>query len=317
MSENCIKLNNINKYFGNKQVLDNVCFEVPFASVYGLLGPSGCGKTTTVKIISGILEATSGETLVLGEKMPSLPLMARIGYMAQSDALYPDLSAKENMEFFGALYGLAGKAFAKRFDDVMALVNLSDDKDKVVGAYSGGMKRRLSLAMAILHQPTVLILDEPTVGLDPRQIIEIRHLIKDLGAEHTVVLSSHILHEVADVCERVVIINNGAIVAQDTLENLTKSISDSFRVRLRVLGPEREAKRVIREVAGVESIEALGSKEPGSADFMVEAAREADIRVPLFRALSRADLPILTMRPLDIELEDIFLQLTADAGEGY
>ena len=213
MSENCIKLNNINKYFGNKQVLDNVCFEVPFASVYGLLGPSGCGKTTTVKIISGILEATSGETLVLGEKMPSLPLMARIGYMAQSDALYPDLSAKENMEFFGALYGLAGKAFAKRFDDVMALVNLSDDKDKVVGAYSGGMKRRLSLAMAILHQPTVLILDEPTVGIDPllrKSIWDEFHRMTAEGV--TILVTTHVMDE-AEKCTHLSMMRSGRLIA--------------------------------------------------------------------------------------------------------
>jgi ABC-2 type transport system ATP-binding protein len=208
----CIKINDINKYFGEKQVLKNVSFEVPYAAVYGLLGPSGCGKTTTVKIISGILESTSGEAFVLGEKMPSLPLMSRIGYMAQSDALYPDLTAKENMEFFGALYGITGKIFERRFNEVMALVNLSEDKHKLVGAYSGGMKRRLSLAMAILHEPPVLILDEPTVGIDPllRKNIwdELYRMTKD-GV--TILVTTHVMDE-AEKCTHLSMMRAGALI---------------------------------------------------------------------------------------------------------
>ena len=213
MSESCIRLNSINKYFGTKQVLKDVSFEVPFAAVYGLLGPSGCGKTTTVKIIAGILEAGSGEAFILGEKMPRLSMMNRIGYMAQSDALYPDLSAKENMEFFAALYGLKGHAFKQRFDEVMALVNLSDDKNKAVGAYSGGMKRRLSLAMAILHKPPVLILDEPTVGIDPllRKVIwdELYRLTKD-GI--TILLTTHVMDE-AEKCTHLSMMRAGLLIA--------------------------------------------------------------------------------------------------------
>ena len=213
MPESCIKTSKINKYYGDRQVLKDVSFEVPFASVYGLLGPSGCGKTTTVKIISGILEATSGDAFVLDEKMPSLPLMSRIGYMAQSDALYPDLSAKENMEFFGALYGIAGKAFETRFDEVMALVNLSDDKNKAVGAYSGGMKRRLSLAMAILHKPPVLILDEPTVGIDPllrKSIWDELYRMTESGV--TILLTTHVMDE-AEKCSHLSMMRAGLLIA--------------------------------------------------------------------------------------------------------
>jgi ABC-2 type transport system ATP-binding protein len=161
----------------------------------------------------------------------------------------------------------------------------------------------------------MLILDEPTVGLDPRQIIEIRQLIKDLGKDHTVVLSSHILREVEDGCERVVIINNGRIVAQDTLENLTANISETFRLRLRIEGPEREVKRAIRELPGTRSVESFGSKEKGSVDYMVESDRDVDIRRPLFHAMGRLQYPILVLRPMDMDLEDIFLQLTSENGE--
>ena len=212
MSEICIKINDINKFYGNRQVLRNVSFEVPFASVYGLLGPSGCGKTTTVKIISGILEASSGEAYVLDGKMPSLKLMSRIGYMAQSDALYPDLSARENMEFFGALYGITGKAFEKRFDEVMTLVNLGDDKNKAVGAYSGGMKRRLSLAMAILHEPPVLILDEPTVGIDPllrKTIWDEFYRMTEGGV--TILVTTHVMDE-AGKCTHLSMMRSGSLI---------------------------------------------------------------------------------------------------------
>lgn len=213
VSESCIKINKINKYYGDRQVLRDVSFDVPFAAVYGLLGPSGCGKTTTVKIISGILEATSGEAFVLDKKMPSLTLMSQIGYMAQSDALYPDLSARENMEFFGALYGITGKAFVKRFDEVMALVNLSEDRNKIVGAYSGGMKRRLSLAMAILHRPPVLILDEPTVGIDPLLRKNIWDELYRMTADGvTILLTTHVMDE-AEKCSHLSMMRAGELIA--------------------------------------------------------------------------------------------------------
>ena len=210
--ESCISIKNINKYYDTKQVLKDVSFEVPYTAVYGLLGPSGCGKTTTVKIISGILEATSGEALVLGKNMPSLPLMNRIGYMAQSDALYLDLSAKENMEFFGALYGMTGKAFLRRFDEVMELVNLSGDRDKLVGAYSGGMRRRLSLAMTILHKPPVLILDEPTVGIDPLLRKTIWDELYSMTREGvTILVTTHVMDE-AEKCTHLSMMRAGALI---------------------------------------------------------------------------------------------------------
>ena len=233
MPESCIVLNNINKYYGDRQVLKDVAFDVPVASVYGLLGPSGCGKTTTVKIISGILEATSGETFVLGEKMPKLQLMSRIGYMAQSDALYPDLSAQENMEFFGALYGITGKAFAQRFDEVMAIVNLSDDKGKAVGAYSGGMKRRLSLAMAILHKPPVLILDEPTVGIDPLLRKSIwDELYRMTGEGVTILVTTHVMDE-AEKCTHLSMMRAGALITSGPPSEIqsnakAKTLEDAF-----------------------------------------------------------------------------------------
>ena len=222
MSDVCIRTDNLNKFYGTQQVLKDVSFEVPRSAVYGLLGPSGCGKTTTVKIIAGILDASSGEAYVLDGKMPSLPLMSRIGYMAQSDALYTDLSARENMEFFGALYGITGKAFEERFDEVMALVNLSDDKNKVVGAYSGGMKRRLSLAMAILHKPMVLILDEPTVGIDPLLRKSIWDEFFRMTARGvTILVTTHVMDE-AEKCTHLSMMRDGHLIAVGSPSEIQK-----------------------------------------------------------------------------------------------
>jgi len=220
----CIILNKVNKYFGDKQVLKDVSMSVPYGCIYGLLGPSGCGKTTTVKIMAGILESTSGETYVLGRKMPQLDMMNEIGYMAQSDALYTMLSAADNLEFFAAVYGMKKAQYKKRILEVMELVNLADDLNKPVSAYSGGMKRRLSLAMAILHNPKVLILDEPTVGIDPllRQDIW-KELYKMSENGVTILVTTHVMDE-AVKCHRLAMMRRGVLIAQGTPDELQNRI---------------------------------------------------------------------------------------------
>lgn len=225
--EDCIILNKVNKYFGDKQVLKDVSLRVPYGCIYGLLGPSGCGKTTTVKIMAGISESTSGETYVLGEKMPRLSLMNKIGYMAQSDALYMMLSAKDNLEFFASIYGMKKDQYKKRILEAMELVNLADDLDKPVGAYSGGMKRRLSLAMAILHNPKVLILDEPTVGIDPllrQDIWKELYTLAQSGV--TILVTTHVMDE-ALKCHKLAMMRRGVLIAQGTPEELQENIGAS------------------------------------------------------------------------------------------
>lgn len=220
----CIVLNRVNKYFGDKQVLKDVTMSVPYGCIYGLLGPSGCGKTTTVKIMAGISESTSGETYVLGKKMPQLALMNEIGYMAQSDALYTMLSAADNLEFFAAVYGMKKEQYKKRILEVMELVNLADDLNKPVGAYSGGMKRRLSLAMSILHNPKVLILDEPTVGIDPllrQDIWKELYNMSDKGV--TILVTTHVMDE-ALKCHRLAMMRRGVLIAQGTPKELQENI---------------------------------------------------------------------------------------------
>lgn len=220
----CIILNKVNKFFGDKQVLKDVSMNVPYGCIYGLLGPSGCGKTTSVKIMAGISEATSGETYVLERKMPQLSLMNEIGYMAQSDALYMMLSAADNLEFFAAIYGMKKTQYKKRIMEVMELVNLAEDLNKPVAAYSGGMKRRLSLAMAILHNPKVLILDEPTVGIDPllrQDIWKELYNMSDNGV--TILVTTHVMDE-ALKCQQLAMMRRGVLIAQGTPQELQERI---------------------------------------------------------------------------------------------
>ena len=214
----------LSKSYAGKPVLQDFDLDLPDSGLVGLTGPSGCGKTTTVKIMAGISESTSGETYVLGKKMPQLALMNEIGYMAQSDALYTMLSAMDNLEFFAAVYGMKKEQYKKRIQEVMELVNLADDLNKPVGAYSGGMKRRLSLAMSILHNPKVLILDEPTVGIDPllrQEVWKELYAMSDKGV--TILVTTHVLDE-ALTCHQLAMMRKGVLIAQGTPTELQERI---------------------------------------------------------------------------------------------
>lgn len=220
----CIVLRKVNKFFGKKHVLKEIDLEIPYGHIYGLLGPSGCGKTTIVKIIAGILEATSGETYVLGERMPQLSLMNKVGYMAQSDALYGTLTAAENLQFFGAIYGMSKGEIKKRTAEVMELVNLTEHLHKPVQAFSGGMKRRLSLAMAVMHNPPVLVLDEPTVGIDPLLRRTIWAELNTLARQGiTILVTTHVMDE-ADKCHSLAMMRDGRLIAKGTSRELQERI---------------------------------------------------------------------------------------------
>ncbi|MBD2870846.1 ABC transporter ATP-binding protein [Paenibacillus arenilitoris] len=219
-SEICVRARDVIRKFDDKKVLHDISLDVAKGGIFGLLGPSGSGKTTFVKLIAGIDEATSGQIEVLGTPMPKLAMMVRIGYMAQSDALYAELTAKENLEFFGALFGLRGSRLKQRMHEVMALVNLTDHMERSVGAYSGGMKRRLSLAIALLHEPEVLILDEPTVGIDPVLRKSIWDELQSLSRQGTTILvTTHVMDE-ADKCDRLGMLRDGRLIASGSPEEL-------------------------------------------------------------------------------------------------
>ncbi|MEY8000772.1 ABC transporter ATP-binding protein [Clostridium sp. Mt-5] len=217
-----IVVENVDRYFGKQQILYNINLKISYSQIFGLLGPSGSGKTTLVKMISGIDMPTHGQIYVLGEKMPKLSMMNKMGYMAQSDALYGDITAEENLKFFAAMYNISKRDCTKRIDEVMELVNLSEDLKKRVSQYSGGMKRRLSLAIAMLNQPPVLILDEPTVGIDPVLRKSIWDELNGLSKKGTtIIITTHVMDE-ADKCDNLCMIRNGRVIAVGTPEILKK-----------------------------------------------------------------------------------------------
>ena len=312
-----IEIQNISKRYGNKFAVKDATFTIKKGEILGFLGRNGAGKSTTMNIVTGYISATSGSVTVNGHDILQDPREAKrcIGYLPELPPLYMDMTVDEYLRFVCSIKDVKKSYIKSHLDDITELVRITDVRGRLIKNLSKGYKQRVGIAQALVGNPEVVILDEPTVGLDPRQIIEIRKLIKELGEDHTVVLSSHILHEVADVCERVVIINQGSIVAQDTLENLTKNISETSRFRLRVAGPEREVQKLIRDIPGTRTIDQMGVKEPETFDFLVEADRNTDIRRPLFNTLAKSGYPILMLRPMDIELEDIFLQLTTERGE--
>ena len=312
-----IEIQNVSKKYGNKWAVKDASFTIKKGEILGFLGRNGAGKSTTMNIVTGYLSATSGRVLIDGHDILEEPREAKrhIGYLPEIPPLYMDMTVDEYLRFVCAIKDVKKSYVKTHLDDITELIRITDVRSRLIKNLSKGYKQRVGMAQALIGNPEVVIMDEPTVGLDPKQIIEIRKLIKQLGEDHTIVLSSHILHEVADVCERVVIINQGKIVAQDTLDNLTKNISDTSRFRLRIAGPERDVYKAIRDIPGTRSVDEMGCKEPDSYDFLVEADRGADIRRPLFNQMAKMGCPILMLRPMDIELEDIFLQLTTDKGE--
>lgn len=220
MENSCINMQGVNQFYGTRQVLTEITLEIGKGCIYGILGPSGCGKTTLVKAMAGILVPTTGSVQVLGQSMPQLAVMNQIGYMAQSDALYPNLSGKENLEFFGALYGLRKQVLQQAIAESLELVKLTDAQHKLVRSYSGGMKRRLSLAMAILHKPQVLILDEPTVGIDPLLRRDIWKALYDMAqAGTTIVVTTHVMDE-ADRCFQLMMMRDGCVLETGTPEEI-------------------------------------------------------------------------------------------------
>lgn len=312
-----IEIQNVSKRYGNKYAVKNATFTIQKGEILGFLGRNGAGKSTTMNIVTGYISASEGKVLVDGHDILEEPreVKRRIGYLPEIPPLYMDMTVEEYLRFVCAIKDVSMKNVRGHLNDICELVSIQDMRKRLIKNLSKGYKQRVGMAQALVGNPEVVIMDEPTVGLDPKQIIEIRKLIKQLGEDHTVVLSSHILHEVADVCERVVIINKGEIVAQDTLEHLTHGISETFRMMIRVAGPAREIQSVIRQLDGTRYIEAMGSKEPDTVDFLVESDRNIDIRRPMFNAMAKLGYPLLMVRPMDIELEDIFLQLTSDKEE--
>ena len=312
-----IQVENVTKRYGQRIAVDGLNFRVDKGEVLGFLGPNGAGKSTTMNIITGYLSATEGTVTVDGHDILEEPqeVKRQIGYMPELPPLYVDMTVQDYLAFVCDIKGVARPRKRDTLDRAMTLLRIADVRHRLIKNLSKGYKQRVGVAQAIIGTPPVLILDEPTIGLDPQQIIETRNLIRDLGKEHTIILSSHILPEVQAVCSRVLIINKGKIVASDTPENLSKGLVGENRLTLRIAGPAQEVLACVRGLENVVRAEVTGSREEGTIDLLIEAERDHDIRRPLFAALAKADWPILMMKTMDVTLEDIFLNLITEEKE--
>ena len=306
-----IEVKNLSKSYGDKKAVDNISFKANDGEILGFLGPNGAGKSTTMNILTGYLSSTSGEAYINGKEILENPIAAKrdIGYLPEQPPLYLDMTVREYLYF---VYELKGCRLPRNthLKEICELVKIDNVFYRIIKNLSKGYKQRVGLAQALVGNPGVLILDEPTVGLDPKQIIEIRTLIKKLGKNHTVILSSHILSEVQAVCDRIVVINQGKIVADDTADNLSSSLIADHKLIARIDGPREEVVKVVSAIPGVVTVLADMQREKGVWEYNIEATEGTDIRRELNRRLSARSWYIMGLRSSELSLEDIFLRLT-------
>jgi ABC-2 type transport system ATP-binding protein len=310
-----IEVQHLTKRYGRVTAVDDVSFRVERGEILGFLGPNGAGKTTTMRVITGYMPPTEGRVVVAGFDVFDQPIEAkkRMGYLPETPPLYPDMTVREYLTFVARIKGVAAGERKARVDKAMARTWVSDMKDRHCGKLSKGYRQRVGLAQALLHNPDVLVLDEPTAGLDPKQIIETRQLIHELAGDHTIILSTHILPEVAQTCQRVVIINKGKVVAVDTPDNLTRQLRGAETLYMLVDGGD--ATSLLKGVAGVTRV-AAADQHGGAVGYEVESTRGEDVRRDLARAVVGGGLGLLELRPLRMSLEEIFLQVTTEEETG-
>ncbi|NLN45050.1 MAG: ATP-binding cassette domain-containing protein [Clostridiaceae bacterium] len=307
-----IEIRNLVKFYGDKKAVDDISFTVHDGEILGFLGPNGAGKTTTMNILTGFLSATSGHVAIDGFDILEKPQEAKrsIGYLPEHPPLYLDMTVTEYLRFVAELKGVEPAVRNRQLTEIMRSVRITDHAGRLIKNLSKGYRQRVGIAQAMVGNPSVLILDEPTVGLDPKQIIEIRNLIKELGKRHTVILSSHILPEVQAVCERVVIINRGRIAAIDTPGSLSTRMSKISKMQMTVEGPHKDVLQKIRMLPGIRSADLVAEKE-GICAVNNDCEGGVDARKPLFFEMARNAWPILELKSLEPTLEDIFLAATS------
>ena len=310
-----IEVRNLTKHYGDKIAVNDISFTVEDGEILGFLGPNGAGNSTTMNMLTGYISSTSGTALINGIDILDDPIKAKanIGYLPEIPPLYIDMTVKSYLNFIFDLKKckLPRKA---HLSDICELCKVTDVKDRIIKHLSKGYKQRVGLAQALIGNPPVLVLDEPTVGLDPKQIIEIRNLIKKLGRTHTVILSSHILSEIQAVCDRVIIINKGEIAADDTADNLSKKISADHRLIVRIEGKKDEILYELRKIPGIKYVRADMEREPGVYEYEMEAEEGTDLRREVNKVVQEHGWAILLMKSSELTLEDIFLKITM--GEG-
>ena len=308
-----IAVEHLTKRYGNVLAVDDVSFTVNKGEILGFLGPNGAGKTTTMRVLTGYMPATEGRAVVAGYDVFDQPLEAkrRTGYLPETPPLYPDMTVREYLTFVAKIKGVPGRDRKTRVEQAMARTWVAEMAGRSCGKLSKGYRQRVGLAQALIHNPEVLILDEPTAGLDPKQIIETRRLIKELAGDHTIILSTHILPEVAQTCQRVVIINKGRVVAVDTPANLTSRLRGSETMFVQLDGERAgEARGALERVAGVVRVSPVESDT--TTAFEVESESGRDVRRDLARAVVQGGWGLLELRPTRLSLEEIFLSLTTE-----
>jgi ABC-2 type transport system ATP-binding protein len=308
-----IEVQHLTKRYGRFTAVDDVSFRVERGEILGFLGPNGAGKTTTMRVLTGYIPATEGRVAVAGFDVFDQPVEAkrRTGYLPETPPLYPDMSVAEYLTFVAKIKGVPSAERRERVRGVMVRTRIDDVAGKQCAKLSKGYRQRVGLAQALIHNPDVLILDEPTAGLDPKQIIETRELIKELAGEHTIILSTHILPEVSQTCQRVVIINKGRVVAVDTPENLTARLRGSETMYVEIDANGADAAAALGRVPGVTRV-LPSDRRDGTVAFEVESARGHDVRRELARVVVSSGWGLLELRPMRMSLEDIFLSLTTE-----
>jgi len=306
-----IQVTGLTKDYGERRALHSISFDANQGEIVGFLGPNGAGKTTTMRILTGYMPPTDGTAVVAGYDVveESLEVRKRVGYLPETVPLYTDMTALDYLKFMADLRHIPDSE--ERAYETLEMVDLQDRANGYIGNFSKGMRQRIGLAQALIHRPEVIILDEPTIGLDPAQVVEIRNVIREIGKDRTVLLSTHILSEAQQICDRVLIINKGQIVAEDTPENLQSRLVGSQRVVLRVRGDSDELPAKIQKLKGVRDVEA---KPDGSVEFEFSAGQ--DVRPQVAKAIIQAGFDLLEMRPVGMSLEEIFLELTRDNAVG-
>ena len=315
-----IEVKNLVKKYGNHTAVDQLNFTIEEGHVYGFLGPNGAGKSTTMNIMTGYLGATEGEVLINGHDILKEPEEAKkqIGYLPELPPLYMEMTVREYLEFVAELKGIAKNKREESINEVEKMVKIWEVENRLIRNLSKGYRQRVGLAQAVLGFPEIIILDEPSVGLDPKQIIEIRELIRQLAKKHTVILSSHILAEVREVCDYILIISKGKLVASDTPENLERNLGDSDLIEIETKASPDEVRRILETVDGIRSI-STKHLENGITWAQVQEKKNTDIREKVFQAFAQNHQPLLKLNPLQVSLEDVFMELTQSdrAAEEY
>ena len=307
-----IEVTNLVRRYGKHVAVDHASFKIEKGEIVGFLGPNGAGKSTTMNILTGYLSATEGIVKIDDQDILEYPteIKRKIGYLPENPPLYQDMTVKEYLSFTAEIKGIPAIERKDKMNRVMETVGVQDVSKRLIKNLSKGYKQRVGLAQAMIADPQALVLDEPTAGLDPKQILEIRDLINELGKDRTIILSSHILPEVSAVCKRVLIINKGRIVADDSPENLARHILGGRHIHFRLDASETAVRGALEKISSLKELEFRDSQENGTVEVIAEAEGDIDIRRDLSRALAAAGIPILMMRSMDMSLEDIFLNLT-------